>query len=186
MKVLNPSVLDFDLEQFNKQWFDFLTCLEQHPCHKLFDEFGNCHHQTLGIDIGCAVIHAHQAFVDQDHFFEAVDPDVASADGENNDSDENASCSDHDSDNNDLSTLSCLPVTCSHACSILLCPNKSRFNCASQDSSSVHQDSSPVATHCMEPNPSLVPADQPHLIPFKMLDGNQPTPMVKTTTPNEK
>ena len=40
-KVWDPTVLDFDLEESDEQWFDALEHQEQHPYHILFDKFGN-------------------------------------------------------------------------------------------------------------------------------------------------
>ena len=37
----DPSVLDFDPEEADDQWFDAIEHLERHPRHNMFDEFGN-------------------------------------------------------------------------------------------------------------------------------------------------
>ena len=75
----DPSVLDFDLEEADEQWFDALEHHEQHPHSQLFDEFGNCcHHIVAELHqvvlrvvgeptnpvehaLDCAVFHAHLA-----------------------------------------------------------------------------------------------------------------------------
>ena len=37
----DPSVLDFDPEEADDQWFDAIEHLERHPRHNMFDQFGN-------------------------------------------------------------------------------------------------------------------------------------------------
>jgi hypothetical protein len=39
--VWDPSVLDFDIEENDDAWHDAMDEHEEHPYHKLFDEFGN-------------------------------------------------------------------------------------------------------------------------------------------------
>jgi hypothetical protein len=82
----NPSLLDFNHDENDDEWFDTLEELEQHPYHNLFDEYGNYRKRVLAqqseimmrstedafdelVD-GC-ILHATQFELTTHHFYDA-------------------------------------------------------------------------------------------------------------------
>jgi hypothetical protein len=74
----DPSILDFDLEESDEQWFDAVEHMEQHPYSTLFDEFGNYRRRVvaeLHHLLSNAIFHAHCLYSDQPHDTDTDDDD---------------------------------------------------------------------------------------------------------------